>query len=104
LPSIAGLIAALLVAFAAGRGIASAQSTHLAVIVGLAGDPEFSELYSKWGASLVDTATTRFGIPKALIDRADVVVGIPIYGVNNSLPLAVASGIVMSEWTRRKYF
>jgi tRNA G18 (ribose-2'-O)-methylase SpoU len=45
----------------------------------------------------------RFGIPRALIDRADAVVGIPIYGVNNSLPLAVASGIVMSEWTRRKY-
>ena len=49
------LIAALLVAFAAGRGVAAAQSTHLAVIVGLAGDPEFSELYGKWGASLVDT-------------------------------------------------
>jgi tRNA G18 (ribose-2'-O)-methylase SpoU len=45
----------------------------------------------------------RFGIPKALIDRADAVVGIPIYGVNNSLPLAVASGIVMSEWTRRRH-
>lgn len=45
----------------------------------------------------------RFGIPEALIDRADEVVGIPIYGVNNSLPLAVASGIVMSEWTRRRY-
>ena len=45
----------------------------------------------------------RFGIPKPLIDRADAVVGIPIYGVNNSLPLAVASGIVMSEWTRRKH-
>ena len=45
----------------------------------------------------------RFGLPKALIERADAVVGIPIYGVNNSLPLAVASGIVMSEWTRRKH-
>jgi tRNA G18 (ribose-2'-O)-methylase SpoU len=45
----------------------------------------------------------RFGIPQSLIDRADAVVGIPIYGVNNSLPLAVASGIVMSEWARRKY-
>jgi tRNA G18 (ribose-2'-O)-methylase SpoU len=45
----------------------------------------------------------RFGVPKALVDRADAVLGIPIYGVNNSLPLAVAAGIVMSEWTRRKY-
>ena len=61
------LIAALLVAFAASRGAASAQSAHLAVIVGLAGDPEFSELYGKWGASLVDAATSRFGIPKGQV-------------------------------------
>ena len=61
------LLAALLVAFAAGHGIASAQSTHLAVIVGLAGDPEFSELYGKWGAALVDAATTRLGIPKTQV-------------------------------------
>jgi tRNA G18 (ribose-2'-O)-methylase SpoU len=45
----------------------------------------------------------RFGIPEALIGRASVVVGIPIYGVNHSLPLAVAAGIVMNEWARRKY-
>src|SRR5687768_12029504 len=29
----------------------------------------------------------RFGIPRGLVERADAVVGIPIYGVNNSLPL-----------------
>lgn len=45
----------------------------------------------------------RFGIPEALIVRAQAVVGIPIYGVNHSLPLAVAAGIVMNEWARRKY-
>ena len=45
----------------------------------------------------------RFGIPEALVRRADEVIGIPIYGVNHSLPLAVAAGIVMSEWTRRRY-
>lgn len=45
----------------------------------------------------------RFGIPERVVRRADCVVGIPIYGVNHSLPLAVASGIVMNEWTRRKY-
>ena len=61
------MIAALLIALAVGRGIASAQGTQLAVIVGLAGDPEFAELYGKWGASLVDTATTRFGIPKTQV-------------------------------------
>lgn len=45
----------------------------------------------------------RFGIPEALVRRADLVVGIPIYGVNHSLPLAVAAGIVMNEWARRRY-
>ncbi len=45
----------------------------------------------------------RFGIPAALIERADAVLGIPIYGVNHSLPLAIAAGIVMNEWARRKY-
>ncbi len=32
---------------------------------------------------------------------ADEVIGIPIYGVNHSLPVAVAAGIVMHEWARR---
>jgi tRNA G18 (ribose-2'-O)-methylase SpoU len=45
----------------------------------------------------------RFGIPSPLVQHADAVVGIPIYGVNHSLPLAVAAGIVMSEWSRRRY-
>ena len=58
---------ALLVALAAGRGLASAQSPQLLVIVGLAGDPEFAGPYSKWGGALVDAATSRFGVPKAQV-------------------------------------
>lgn len=45
----------------------------------------------------------RFGVPRLLVDRADRTIGIPIYGVNNSLPLVVAAGIVMHEWARRRY-
>ena len=45
----------------------------------------------------------RFGIPKPLLARASVTLGIPIYGVNHSLPLVVAAGIVMNEWARRRY-
>ena len=45
----------------------------------------------------------RFGIPKEIADSADEVVGIPIYGVNHSLPVAVAAGIVMHEWARRRF-
>jgi tRNA G18 (ribose-2'-O)-methylase SpoU len=45
----------------------------------------------------------RFGLPAAVLDAADDVLGIPIYGVNHSLPLVVAAGIVMHEWARRRY-
>jgi tRNA G18 (ribose-2'-O)-methylase SpoU len=45
----------------------------------------------------------RFGLPPEILRGADQIVGIPIYGVNHSLPLAVASGIVMHEWARRRY-
>ena len=45
----------------------------------------------------------RFGIPAEVLSRCQDVVGIPIYGVNHSLPLAVAAGIVMHEHARRRY-
>jgi tRNA G18 (ribose-2'-O)-methylase SpoU len=45
----------------------------------------------------------RFGIPEEIADAADEVIGIPIYGVNHSLPVAVAAGIVMHEWARRRF-
>jgi tRNA G18 (ribose-2'-O)-methylase SpoU len=45
----------------------------------------------------------RFGLPPEVVARADQVVGIPLYGINQSLPVVVAAGIVMSEWARRRY-
>jgi len=45
----------------------------------------------------------RFGVPREVLEAADEVLGIPLYGVNNSLPVTVAAGIVMSEWARRRY-
>jgi tRNA G18 (ribose-2'-O)-methylase SpoU len=45
----------------------------------------------------------RYGVPPALLAAADEVVGIPLYGVNHSLPLAVAAGITMNEWARQRY-
>ena len=45
----------------------------------------------------------RAGLPAAIVARADEVIGIPMYGVNHSFPVAVAAGIVMSEWARRHY-
>ena len=63
------MAAALVLVLATGAA-ASAQSTHLLVIVGLAGDPEFAEPYSKWGASLVDAA----GGSERFLERYAVVV------------------------------
>ncbi len=45
----------------------------------------------------------RFGVRPALMERADEIVGIQLYGVNHSLPVVVAAGIVMHEWARRHY-
>jgi hypothetical protein len=62
------LSVAIVLAPAFTASAAFAQSTHVAVIVGLAGNPEFSELYGKWAASLVDAAADRYGIPREHID------------------------------------
>jgi hypothetical protein len=43
---------------------AAAQSVHLAVIVGLAGDPEHAELFQRWASTLVDGATGRLGLAR----------------------------------------
>jgi tRNA G18 (ribose-2'-O)-methylase SpoU len=45
----------------------------------------------------------RAGLSAELCNRCDEVVAIPIYGVNNSLPVAVAAGIAMAEWARQRY-
>lgn len=42
-----------------------------------------------------------FGVGPELIRAADLVVGIPMYGINHSFPVSVAAGIAMAEWTRR---
>ena len=45
----------------------------------------------------------RFGLPSSVLDACDDVLGIPIYGVNHSLPVAIAAGIAMNEWARLRY-
>ena len=47
--------------------IALAQDTHLAVIVGLAGEAEHGELFRRWAGTLVDHASTRLKIPNQRI-------------------------------------
>ncbi len=45
----------------------------------------------------------RYGLPESVLARATQVVGIPMYGVNHSFPVAIACGMVMGEWARRRY-
>ena len=43
---------------------AYAQNTHVAVIVGLAGEPEHGETFRRWAATLVDHATGPLAVPR----------------------------------------
>jgi tRNA G18 (ribose-2'-O)-methylase SpoU len=61
-----------------------------------------------WRAELPEECMMVFGsestgVPDALVAAADQVVGIPMYGINNSFPVTVAAGIAMAEWTRRHF-
>lgn len=44
--------------------LAAAQETHVAVIVGLSGEPEHGETFRRWAGSLYDHVTGRLAIPK----------------------------------------
>lgn len=46
---------------------ASAQSTHLLIVVGLGGDEEHGALFDKWGAKLAAVATDKLGVPAAQV-------------------------------------
>lgn len=45
----------------------------------------------------------RFGLSATALARADDVLAIPLYGVNNSLPVAVAAGVALAAWGRHRY-
>ena len=59
-----------------------------------------------WHADLPEDCVMVFGsethgVTEELLRAADLVVGIPMYGINHSFPVTVAAGIAMAEWTRR---
>ena len=61
-----------------------------------------------WHADLPGDCVMLFGSETAgvsdeLLRAADLIVGIPMYGINHSFPVTVAAGIAMAEWTRRFY-
>jgi tRNA G18 (ribose-2'-O)-methylase SpoU len=61
-----------------------------------------------WEAELPANAVLAFGnedsgLSQGVLDAADEVVSIPMFGINHSYPVAVAAGIGMAEWARRYY-
>jgi tRNA G18 (ribose-2'-O)-methylase SpoU len=54
-------------------------------------------------ASVMVFGSEADGVSPEIIAAADQVIGIPMYGINNSFPVSVAAGIAMAEWTRRHY-
>lgn len=42
------------------------------------------------------------GLPRAVLDACADVVAVPMYGINHSYPVAVAAGMVLCEWARRR--
>lgn len=42
------------------------------------------------------------GVPPSLLSAATTVLSIPMYGINHSFPVAIASGMVLAEWARRR--
>jgi tRNA G18 (ribose-2'-O)-methylase SpoU len=45
----------------------------------------------------------RGGLDPDTLARVTEIVGIPMYGVNHSFPVAIAAGMVLGEWGRRRY-
>ena len=61
-----------------------------------------------WHAELPEDCVMVFGsevsgVSPDIVAAADLVVGIPMYGINHSFPVTVAAGIAMAEWTRRHH-
>jgi tRNA G18 (ribose-2'-O)-methylase SpoU len=42
------------------------------------------------------------GVSPSLLAAAEHVLAIPMYGINHSFPVAVAAGMVLCEWARRR--
>jgi tRNA G18 (ribose-2'-O)-methylase SpoU len=80
---------------AAGRPIWSVEKDH--ATVGL------YDVSSYPDDVILVMGSERAGLPSTILGRSEEVLGIPMYGVNHSFPVAVAAGIVLSDWARRRY-
>ena len=65
--------AAMAIEVLVGSSTAYAQATHLAIIVGLAGEPEHAELFQRWATTLVEAAGKVGVEPQNIVYLADKV-------------------------------
>lgn len=61
-----------------------------------------------WETELPDDAVFIFGnedsgCSPGILEAAEQIVAIPMFGINHSYPISVAAGIAMAEWARRYY-
>ena len=61
-----------------------------------------------WQTALPDDCTMVFGsevegVSETILGAADLVLAIPMYGINHSFPVTAAASIAMAEWTRQHY-
>lgn len=43
------------------------------------------------------------GVGREILDAADEIVSIPMFGLNHSYPMAISAGMALCEWARRQY-
>lgn len=61
-----------------------------------------------WSAALPSDAVLVIGneddgVGAEILAAANEIIGIPMYGINHSYPMTVATGMVLIEWARRQY-
>jgi hypothetical protein len=67
MPNMPNLAALSLVLVLAWPAAAFAQASHLLIVVGLAGDPEYGQLFDKWATTLATTAVERLNVPRSQV-------------------------------------
>lgn len=82
-------------AHVAGRPLWSVEKDH--ATIGLYDVPAYPD------DVVLAFGSERFGLPPEIVSASAAVVGIPMYGVNHSFPVAVAAGIVLADWARRRH-
>lgn len=71
-------------------------------------EKDHDDIVGLWDAELPEDCVLLIGneeegVGDALLEAADEVVAIPMFGINHSYPMTVAAGIAMAEWARRRY-